>query len=162
VPATLKLSLVMLCAAALVTWVLAAPARADAILDWNAKAEAIATEKRSSPFSRAQALAIVHLAMFEAINALELQNNMDKRNISADQNTSVDAAAAAAAHSVLVILYPELATDLTSALVTSLAKLANGVPKARGFLVGKKAAAAVLELWVVEKRISAVHPPSKN
>jgi hypothetical protein len=53
---------------------LAAPAHADAIFDWNAKAEAITTEKRSSTLSRAQSLAILHVAMFEAINALELQN----------------------------------------------------------------------------------------
>jgi hypothetical protein len=161
-PRKLKLALATLSAAALVSWVLAAPAHADAISDWNAKAEAITTEKRSSTLSRAQSLAILHVAMFEAINALELQNDVEKPNPSADQNTLVDAAAAAAAHSVLTTLYPELATHLSSALVTSLAKLANGVPKARGFLVGKKAAAAVLELWIVEKRISAVHPSLKN
>jgi hypothetical protein len=74
-PGKLGRALVTLSAAALVSWVLAAPVRADAISDWNAKAEAIATEKQSSRLSRAQSLAIVHVAIFEAINALELRND---------------------------------------------------------------------------------------
>jgi hypothetical protein len=93
-PRKLKLALVALSAAALASWVQAAPAHADAISDWNAKAEALATEKRSSTLSRAQSLAILHVAMFEAINALELQNDVEKPDTSADQNTAVDAAAA--------------------------------------------------------------------
>jgi hypothetical protein len=152
-----------LSAAALVSWIVAAPARADAISDWNAKAEIIATEKGSSALSRAQGLAILHVAMFEAMNALELQNDADKPDISADQNPSVEAAAATAAYAVLVALHRERAADLSSALALSLAKIANGVPKARGHVAGKKAAAAVLEQWFLKNAsILVVHPLLKN
>jgi hypothetical protein len=124
------------------------PASADAISDWAAKADAVATEQRESPWSRARTLAIVNVAMFEAINAVEDGDTPHKLNISADRNTSIEAAAASAAHDVLVALYPDRASDLSSALATSLVTIANEVPKARGYLLGKDAAAAILALWV--------------
>jgi hypothetical protein len=124
-----------------------APASADAISDWAAKANAVATEQRESPRSRARTLAIVNAAMFEAINAVEHGDTPHELNISADRNTSIEAAAAAAAHDVLVALYPERAPDLGPALAASLAAIANNVPKARGYALGKDAAAAILALW---------------
>ena len=43
------------------------PARTDMIMDWNAKADAIAAEKQITPSPHARALAILHVAMFEAV-----------------------------------------------------------------------------------------------
>jgi hypothetical protein len=123
------------------------PPSADAISDWAAKANAVATEQRESPRSRARTLAIVNAAMFEAINAVEYGHTPHELNISADRNTSIEAAAAAAAHDVLVALYPDRAPDLSPALAASLAGIANNVPKARGYALGKDAAAAILALW---------------
>jgi hypothetical protein len=120
----------------------------DAISDWVAKANAVATEQRESPRARARTLAIVNAAMFEAINAVERGDTPHELNISADRNTSIEAAAAAAAHDVLVALYPERAPDLGPALAASLAGIANNVPKARGYALGKDAAAAILAFWV--------------
>jgi hypothetical protein len=126
---------------------LAAPANADVIADWNAKAEAMAAEKHDPPLSRARSLAILHVAMFEAVNAVEGRNTPHKLNLSADGATSVEAAAAAAAHAVLVALYPDRSANLGPALAASLAGIANDVPKVGGYALGKKAAAAVLALW---------------
>jgi hypothetical protein len=137
-PATLGLALL---AAGIV------PASADAISDWTAKANAVAAEERESPRSRARTLAIVNAAMFEAINAVEHGDTPHELNISADRNTSIEAAAAAAAHDVLVALYPDRAPDLSPALAASLAGIANNVPKAKGYALGKDAAAAILALW---------------
>jgi hypothetical protein len=123
------------------------PASTDAISDWAATANAVATEQRESPRSRARTLAIVNAAMFEAINAVEHGDTPHELNISADRNTSIEAAAAAAAHDVLVALYPDRAPDLGPALAASLAGIANNVPKARGYALGKDAAAAILALW---------------
>jgi hypothetical protein len=125
----------------------AVPASADAISVWAAKADAVAMDQRESPRSRARTLAIVNAAMFEAINAVERGDTPHELNISADRNTSIEAAAAAAAHDVLVALYPERAPDLSPALAASLAEIANNVPKARGYALGKDAAAAILALW---------------
>jgi hypothetical protein len=46
-----------------------------------------------------------------------------------------------------VALYPDRAPDLGPALAASLAGIANSVPKARGYMLGKNAAAATLALW---------------
>jgi hypothetical protein len=124
-----------------------APANADVIADWNAKAEAIATEKRDPPLSRARNLAMVHVAMFEAMNAVAGLETPHALNLSAEGDTSVEAAAATAAHAVLVGLYPDQSADLGPALAASLAEIANGVPKVRGYALGKKAAAAILAMW---------------
>src|SRR6476620_9053287 len=47
------------------------PARADVIMDWNAKADAIATQKQLQAGTHGRGLAILHVEMFEAVNALE-------------------------------------------------------------------------------------------
>jgi hypothetical protein len=138
---------VLLLASALALPGLAVPASADAISDWAAKADAVAAEQRGSPWSRARTLAIVNVAMLEAINAVESGDTPHKLNISADRNTSIEAAAASAAPDVLVALYPDRAPDLSPALAASLARIANDVPKARGYALGKHAAAAILALW---------------
>ena len=138
---------VVLLASAFALSALVVPASADAISDWVAKANTVATEQRESPRSRAHTLAIVNVAMFEAINAVERGDTPHKLNISADRDTSIEAAAASAAHDVLVALYPDRAPDLGPTLAASLAKIANDVAKARGYLLGKDAAAAILTLW---------------
>jgi hypothetical protein len=123
-------------------------ASADVIATWNAKANAIATERGDSPLSRARSLAILHVAMFEAMNAVAGLDKPHTANLSADGDASVEAAAATAAHAVLVALNPDQTADLSSALAASLAAIANGVPKVRGYAAGKNAAAAVLARWL--------------
>jgi hypothetical protein len=46
-------------------------ARADVIADWNAKVEAIVIEKRIGPAPAARGFTIMHVAMFEAVNAID-------------------------------------------------------------------------------------------
>jgi hypothetical protein len=141
-------SAVVLLASALALSALVVPASADAISDWAAKADAVAAEQRESPRTRARTLAMVNIAMFEAINAVERGDTPHKLNISAERNTSIEAAAATAAHDVLVALYPDRAPDLSPALAVSLAGIADNVPKARGHALGKNAAAATLAMWL--------------
>ena len=147
-PANPTAAAFVLLASALALWALVVPASADAVSDWVAKADAVATEQRELPRSRARTLAIVNVAMFEAINAVERGDTPHKLKISADRNTSIEAAAASAAHDVLVALYPDRAPDLGTPLAASLAKIPNDVAKARGYLLGKDAAAAILTLWL--------------
>lgn len=83
-------------------------ARADVIMDWNAKADAIATEKQILPAPHSRALSMMHVAMFEAVNAIDRRYAPYKLALSADRSTSREAAAAVAAHDVLLSLYPDL------------------------------------------------------
>ena len=69
--ATLSITLATLLAGLFAGAPLATPARSDVIMDWNAKADTIAAEKRTATPTHGRGLAILHLAMFEAVNAIE-------------------------------------------------------------------------------------------
>jgi hypothetical protein len=116
------------------------------ISDWNARAEAIAIEKRLLPPPNARGMAMLHVAMFEAVNAVDRRYAPYKLKLSADGQTSKEAAAAMAAHDVLIALHPDQRANIDSALRASLAAVAEGDPKARGIELGRKAAAGVLAL----------------
>ena len=123
---------------------LATPARGDVIMDWNAKADAIATEKRISSPVHGRGLAILHVAMFEAVNAIERRYAPYKLNLTADRHTSKEAAAASAGYDVLVSLYPDQKVDLDATLAKLLAGIPEGEPKAKGIALGKNAAAEII------------------
>jgi hypothetical protein len=62
-------------------------------------------------------------------------------------DSSSETAAAAAAHDILVALYPERAPDLSVSLADCLAQRPDGVGKVRGYQAGKRAAAAIRAFW---------------
>ena len=133
----------ILLATALAT-VSAAVARADVVMDWNAKADAIAAEKQVLPAQHSRALSILHVAMFEAVNAIERRYAPYKLTLSADRSTSKEAAAAAAAYDVLVAIYPDQKPGLDAAMTASLSGIAETESKSNGIELGKKAAAGVI------------------
>jgi hypothetical protein len=121
-----------------------AGARADAVSDWNARAEAIAVEKRMLPPPNARAMAIMHVAMFEAVNAIERRYSPYRLNLAAEGGASKEAAAAAAAHAVLVTLHPDREKGLDADLAASLQQAPDGQARVNGIALGKKAAAEIL------------------
>ena len=124
----------------------AAAARADVIMDWNARADAIAAEKRVMPPPLARTFALLHVAMFESINAIERRYQPYKLDLIADRNTSNEAAAAGAAHAVLTALFPDQKASLDADLAHDLAAVSEGPAKERGIILGRKAAADLLAL----------------
>src|SRR4051812_47362854 len=120
------------------------PARADVIMDWNAKADAIGIEKQLLNTANARGQAMLHVAMFEAVNAIDRRYTPYRLNLTADRGTSREAAAASAAHDVLVALYPDQRADLDATLATSLSAIADGDAKSKGIELGKKAAAEIM------------------
>jgi hypothetical protein len=133
-------------AAALTLALPAIPAKADVIMDWNAKADAIGIEKQLVNSANSRNQAMLHVAMFEAVNAIDKRYTPYKLNLTADRGTSREAAASSAAHDVLVALYPDQKPDLDTALATSLSAIADGDAKSRGVELGKKAAADIIAL----------------
>lgn len=137
--------------AALVTGLFAAsvlttPARSDVIMDWNAKADTIAAEKQISNVPHGRGLAMLHVAMFEAVNAIDGRYVAYRLKLAADRTTSKEAAAAAAGHAVLLALYPDQKPGLDATLAASLAGVAEGEAKSKGIALGKTAAASIIEL----------------
>ncbi len=125
---------------------MAVPARADVVTDWNTTAETIAIEKQITPAFNGRHMAMLQIAVFEAVNAIERRYAPYKLNLTAERTFSKEAAAAAAAHGVLVAIHPERQAALDSALAASLAAIAEGDAKAKGIDLGKKAAAEIVAL----------------
>jgi len=129
---------------------LVATSRADIVMDWNARADAIVVDKRLPPPFQARTLALMHVSMFEAINAIERRYKPYRLELVADRNTSREAAAASAAHAVLTALYPDQRAALDTQLAADLALVAEGPARDRGIIVGRKAATDLLELHAEE------------
>ena len=77
-------------------------------------------------------MAILHSAMFDAVNSIEPRYKPYKVRVAATPDTSKEAAAAAAAAAVLIKLFPDAAADVQSTLTTYLTTLPDGEPKSKG------------------------------
>jgi len=141
-----KSNRVIVLAGVMAAALLTVPARGDVIMDWNAKADAIGAEKQLVNVPNARGLAMMHIAMFEAVNAIERRYSPYKFNLTADRATSKESAATTAAYEILVALYPDQKAGLDALLATSLAGIANNDAKAKGIELGKKAAAEIIAL----------------
>jgi hypothetical protein len=123
----------------------AEPARADVVVDWNvftAQAIAAAGAARPSP-ANVFDYAMVHLAMHDAIQTIE---GRFQRYCAALPNGSGSpiAAAATAAHDVLVSLFPAQTGTLDPAYDTYLAD--SGLTGDPGVVAGERAAACIIDL----------------
>jgi hypothetical protein len=93
---------------------------------------------------QARSMAIVHIAMFEALNSITPRYTPYRARLPVEPGTSPDAAAAAAAHHALSKLFPDQAKDFDAALQAALAKVPEGAAKANGIRLGERSAAAIL------------------
>jgi hypothetical protein len=121
-------------------------AAADAVTDWSevAVATAAASGHRASEASRTSSL--VHAAVFDAVNAIESRYTPYKVKAAAPAGASVEAAAVAAAHAVLVRLYPAQKDALAQAYARSLARIPDGAARTDGIGVGEKVGAEMVAL----------------
>lgn len=122
-------------------------ATGNVITDWDEKAiSLVQTGTVPPPPTANRAIAILHIAMFDAVNSIEPRYNPYKIRFPATPDTSKEAAAATAAAAVLVKLVPDAAADVQSALTRYLAALPDGEGKAKGILLGQEVAAKILEV----------------
>jgi hypothetical protein len=98
------------------------------------------------PGRAARAIAIVEIAVFEAINAIEggYESYLGLEPVAGE--VSREAAAAQAARDTLTALYPSQASIFDAELAVDLAAIEDGDPKLEGIELGALAAAAILEL----------------
>src|SRR5262245_59784646 len=118
-------------------------ARADAIIDWNAKSEALITESKLGTPPAIRVMALVQTGAYDAVNAIT-QRYPDDAVALAAPNASVDAAVAAAHRAILTKLLPAQQNSIDAAYQEALAGIADGPTKAAGIAVGEKVAAALL------------------
>jgi phosphoglucomutase len=117
---------------------------ADVVTDWNEIAGASATTAKQLPFEASRTMALLHTAIFDSVNSIEPHYRPYKTKIDAPAGSSIEAAAAAAAHATLVALFPDQKSSMDSAYATSLSKIADGNSKNNGIAVGEKVAAGIL------------------
>ncbi|WP_426191692.1 vanadium-dependent haloperoxidase [Massilia sp. DWR3-1-1] len=98
------------------------------------------------PTRSSRALAIVHLAIYDAVNAICRRYPGYSGALPAFADSSKDAAIASAAHDALVGLYPRQAARIDAWLSADLARLPAGRATLNGIDVGRRAAAAILAL----------------
>jgi hypothetical protein len=120
---------------------LATPSLANVVTDWDARAVAMA-----APGAMGQReMAIVHVAMFDAVNSIEQRYRPYLTRFPTPGTTSKEAAAAAAASAALIGLHPDKAVDIKAALSTDLAAIPDGEAKSEGVKLGEQIAARVLD-----------------
>jgi hypothetical protein len=92
-----------------------------------------------------RSFAIMHAAIYDAVNAIDREHRPYLVRLSSvPRDASQDAGAAAAAHEVLVALYPAFKTALDAQLQQSLAQIPDGNGKAEGVLIGREVADRIL------------------
>ena len=96
------------------------------------------------PGRSSRAMAIVHIAIFEAVNAIAGGHRSYLGLSRAPANTAMDAAIATAAHDTLVGLFPSQRVSFDALLAHDLDAIPDGRAKANGIELGRRAAAAIL------------------
>ena len=125
---------------------LSSAARADVITDWNTVAlNAIRTASTAPPVA-ARALAMMHAAAFDAVNAVSGGYNSYFYTGGAPAGASMQAAAAEASYTVLKNLFPTQQATFDAALNNSLAGIANGQSKTDGITLGVNVGATMMAL----------------
>jgi hypothetical protein len=109
---------------------LQAPAHADAVTDWNVKANEFTLEAKLGTPPAMRVMAIVQTAVHRAVAALPA--------------TAHEAAVAAANRATLSALLPSQAAAVEAAHRAALTAIADGPAKANGIAAGERAAAEVL------------------
>jgi len=137
-----------LLACAVLAAALAAPgvARADVIRDWNLIAQQQTIPLRPTAHGESRGMAMVEGAVYNAVNAIDGGHQpylLDPRAIGAQPWFSQDAAAATAAHDVLVAIAPAQQATIDGLYASTMAGITDAF-KAQGAQVGAAAARAML------------------
>src|SRR5213596_2081554 len=98
------------------------------------------------PGRTSRAFAIIHIAIFDAVNAIAGGYQSYTGLPPAPLGTSKDAAIAQAAHDALVALFPSQTASFDLELAEDLSQIPNGAAKTQGIDLGHRAAAAILAL----------------
>jgi hypothetical protein len=124
-------------------------ARANVITVWDEKAIAVTTPLANfgvgtTPYMAQRMMAMVHAAMFDAVNSIERRYRPYLAQLPAEPSTSVEAAAATAAAAVLSTIDPNTAVEMKVALATYLASIPDGAGKSDGVKLGEAVAAKIV------------------
>jgi len=119
------------------------------VLQWNRTLLVIVRTPGAQPASvhPTRSFAIMHAAIYDAVNAIDGTHTPYLVHFTdVSRSASQDAAAAVAAHEVLLTLYPHFQPQLDAQLLQALAQIPEGADKAQGIRIGQAVADRILAL----------------
>jgi hypothetical protein len=119
------------------------------VLQWNRTLLAIVRTPGAqlATIHPTRSFAILHAAIYDAVNAIDRTHRPYLVRLSGvSRGASQEAAASAAAHEVLVALYPAFKAPLDAQLQQSLAEIPDGNDKVEGIHIGQAVADRILAL----------------
>jgi hypothetical protein len=108
----------------------------DAVLRWNEAALAAVKADNTPPPMAARNLAIIHVAVYDAVNAIEKTHKPFRVEMEAPVGAAPEVAAAVAAHRALVALYPRQARRFDELLDECLDETPTGATRTNGAALG--------------------------
>src|SRR6266481_3727774 len=117
----------------------------DQVIQWNRTLLQILQTPGAQPATihPTRSMAIVHLAIYDAVNAIR-GGQVPYLVLHARRSASPEAAAAAAAHTALLSLFPDQQSVIDAKFQDALSQIGGGVHVRQGIRVGKEAANAIL------------------
>lgn len=149
-------------------------ASADVVIDWNNALLQAIRETGGGPCPISRKAAIVHVAIYDAVNSILRTHEQYGAIMDCPPGTSIEAAAAVAAHDAMAALYPGLQTvDIGALLAKHLGTIPDGPSKEDGRLVGEKCALSTLQMrandgsdddtpYVLGREVGSWAPTSPN
>ncbi|HLO47018.1 MAG TPA: chemotaxis protein CheB [Kamptonema sp.] len=118
----------------------------NVVTDWNSTLLDAVRTGGSVPPIAARNMAMVHTAIYNAVNAIDKSHSSYKVQLEAPAGASEEAAAAAAADRVLTSLYPAQKAKFDAKIASSLAAIPDSQAKTDGIAVGLSAADQIIAL----------------
>jgi hypothetical protein len=118
--------------------------RADDVTKWNLVATNAALAAGQSPPGQTRTYAIVHVAIHDALNAIDRRSGPYALEIRAARGASATAAVAAAARDTLIALIPSQGESIEKTYSEALAEVSDAGARASGVTIGQAAAALIL------------------
>ena len=138
--------LLLACGAALLLGGGVPAARADVVTTWNKAATELLPKMGKQGNFYLRGLAMMHAAMFDAVNSIEHEYAPLKVDTAATAGASSEAAAAAAARRVLLELVPQQREAIEAVFMKTVAGIPDGDGKTRGAALGEDVAVKIA-LW---------------
>ena len=121
------------------------------VIQWNKTLLVILRTPHSQPtiLHPTRSYAMMHVAMYDAVDAINGGHALYRVAVPfVSPQASKEAAAAVAAHDILVSLYPSFESQLDAQLQQALSEIPDGKNKSDGISIGKIVAAQILALRV--------------
>ena len=138
---------------------IATPASADVVTDWNnAALDAIRADRTVPPIA-SRNLAIVHIAIYDAVNGITRTHEPYLVPSVVSNSASRVSAASAAAHQTLVSLFPNHTSTFDALHATILGGVPNGPQKTSGITWGEFVGTQILAARANDGSNAIVQPP---